>query len=294
MPKEIAPGLTVETVGDLLENSAAAPQGAVSQPGETPPTPSSAGDPSDNERVRLGGNNPPEDIRTPFDVIKDEINDLYCEARNWLDGEAIERVEQADEIGRLRDMLRDAKKRADAQRVAENEPFDKGKAEVQARYNPLIQKDRGIVDLAIQSCNNALAPFLKKLDDQRIEDAKKLKIAADEKAAAALKLAQEAAQTANLETRENAEDAIKAAKDALRVATRVDKAKTQVGGLNRNIGMKSVWTATLTDPAAALLHYRTANPAGLKQWLRDQAAADVRSGTRSLPGFNITEDRVPS
>jgi hypothetical protein len=52
-------------------------------------------------------------------------------------------------------------------------PFDEGKAEVQGRYNPLIQDKRGKTDLAIAACNDTLKPWLKKIEDeQRAEAAK--------------------------------------------------------------------------------------------------------------------------
>ena len=54
--------------------------------------------------------------------------------KNWLDGEPIASAEQADKVSLLLDMIRKAEKAADESRVKENEPFDLGKAEVQARY----------------------------------------------------------------------------------------------------------------------------------------------------------------
>ncbi len=57
------------------------------------------------------------------------------------------------------------------------------------------------------------------------------------------------------------------------------------------MSLRSVWTPTLTDPCAALKHYRERQPDELKAWLLSQAEKDVRAGARSIPGFEISETK---
>lgn len=258
--------------------------------GQAPATPVVQSAPA-REAV-IGDNGPPEE--TTFDAIKEEIQTLYGEAKNWLDGDPIANEAQANEVGKLRDMLRGAAKRADDFRKVEAKPFDDGKAEVQNRYNPLIQKDRGLTDLAIKACNSALAPFLKAKEDAQRAEAKRKLDEAQEQAYRAAMAAREAQSSGDLSKREDAEQLIKDAKAALGDANRAEKAKPQVQGVSKAVGLKSVWSAVLTDPAAALTHYRSTQPAALKEWLIEQAKKDVHAGARAIPGFDVKEDRVPT
>ena len=74
----------------------------------------------------IGHNNPP----TEFEVCKKTIQDLYEEAKLWLDGEPVETQEQADALNTLESRIREAAKDAEANRKKEAKPFDDGKAEV--------------------------------------------------------------------------------------------------------------------------------------------------------------------
>lgn len=275
MPKQIAPGLVVETVGDILDRGKSMPD--------------------ENPRVAIGDNKPPE--LTPFEQVAADIGDLYEEAKGWLDGQPISTLGQAEEVGKLRDMLRDAGKRAEELRKTEAKPFDDGKAEVQARYNPLIQKDRGAVDVAIQTANRALAPYLKKIDDDQRAEALRQRAEADRIANEARDAAQLAAQSGDIVDREAAEKLLTDAKDAVKDMKAAERAKPQVAGLSKAIGMKTVYHPELVDPSAAIAHYRQAQPAALKEWMIDQARKDVRAGPKppaAIPGFKFNEEQVPS
>lgn len=302
------PGTDFQTVGDLLneqERTDGSTEGVprpdgrslpfVPTPAETPSPLVSAGEPPPAKGSVLGDNQPPEP--TPFEAIRQEIEDLHDEAKNWLDGEPIANGDQAEKVGKLRDLIRDAEKRADALRKAEAKPFDEGKAEVQARYNPLVQKDRGICDLAIRACNAALSPYLRKIDDEQRATALKAQRHAQEEHARAQEAARAAAGSTDLGTREDAEGILKDAETAARDARAADRAKPQVGGLARAIGLRSVYRAELVDPKAALSYFRETQPGRLKDWMIDQAQALVRSGHKgedSIPGFKVIEDKVPA
>ncbi|TZG25622.1 hypothetical protein [Sphingomonas montanisoli] len=234
---------------------------------------------------------------TAFDEIRQEIEDLYENAKQYLDGEGIQTEEQAADVGKLRDMIRDAAKRADGHRKDEAAPFDAGKAEVQARYNPLIQKDRGKTDLAIAACNDALKPYLHRVEREQQAAAAKARAEADALAREARQHAAIAADSGDLSKREAADAVLGEAKNAAKHANRMEQAKPQAAGLKKAIGMKSVYRPEFIDPAAALAHYRQTRPAALKEWLIEQARADIRAGHKTpdaIPGFKVIEDRVPA
>ena len=99
-----------------------------------------------------GHNQPP---KTPFEAAEGRIDLLHLEASNWFDGDAIETQGQADAVSKLLDDIRKAGKMAEAARKAEADPFDKGKAEVFARYEPMLGKGKskiGKVDMIADIC----------------------------------------------------------------------------------------------------------------------------------------------
>lgn len=63
-----------------------------------------------NDRAVIGGNNPPEP--TPFELSKQAIEDLYEEARQWLDGDPVSTQAQADALNTLQARIKDAAKEA--------------------------------------------------------------------------------------------------------------------------------------------------------------------------------------
>jgi hypothetical protein len=243
----------------------------------------------------MGHNNPPVEIEpTPFEMSQVEIGDLYAEAKNWLDGEPVTSQAQADGLSKLIDDLRKAAKLADERRVAENKPFDDGKAEVQARYAPLIadtKSVKGKAVLAIDMAKQALAPWLQELEAEKLAAAAKARAEADEK----LRIAQEAlrtSQVADLEKREAAEALIREAERAEAAATKAEGAKAHATGGSRAMGLRSVWRAEMTDGRAAAAHYWTTRRVDVDAFFQGLADADVRAGKREIPGFNIIEDRV--
>ena len=223
----------------------------------------------------------------PFVLISESINDLLLEAENFLDGSPIETEEQEAAVASILTRLRREANAADDQRKAEKKPHDDAAKAVQTKWTPLLSK----ADLAVQCAKNALAAFL-----QKKEAAQRAAVeAATEEARRQAEAAAQAAQQAkpdDLAGRQTArilqENAAAAEKQAARLARKPVQAK----GGERAVGLRSVWTPTLTDPVAALKHYREREPDELKIWLVEQASKDVRSGARSIPGFTITETRT--
>jgi len=234
----------------------------------------------------LGHNGAPEP--TPFDAHLANITDLYTEAQAWCDGEPITTPAQAEKVELLLDMIREAHAAADESRKVENEPFDTGKAAVQAKYAPLISDTKGVKGktvLASAACLAALAPWRKKIADEKAAEAQRLQDLADEKARLA-RDALEAAEPTNLVAREEAQALITEAASAQKVATRADANK------GKGNGLRTVYTPVLTDGVVAARHYWATNREACEAFFTGLAKTDVLAGKRAIPGFNVTESKV--
>lgn len=226
-----------------------------------------------------GHNSPP-----PFELLKQEIEDLYEEAKNWADGEPIASQVVHDEVDKLYTMIHDAGKRADEARVAENKPFDDGKAAVQEKYAPLIadtKKVKGKVVLAKDALASILLPWRRKVQEEKARIAAEAKAEADRLAAIAREAM--AASAGNLAAREEAEVLVKEAAAVERFAKAATKGPT---------GLRTVWVATLEDEASALDWAYARAPNEFRALCQSHADAVVRAGMRSVPGFKIVETKV--
>jgi len=232
---------------------------------------------------------------TPFDLIAEHLEGLIDEARNFADGEPVASQGQADAVSALIESLRIAAKDADAERVRENEPHDKAKAAVQAKYAPLIadpkNKNPGKVWKAIDALKACLQPFLAKLDAEKRE-AERVAREAAEKAAKDAAEAMRAAAANDLHAREEAEALIADAKAAQKAADAAAKDKAHATGGSRAMGLRSVWKAELKDAQIAAGFFWKRDPSVFNAFLQKLADEDVRAGKRSIPGFDVTEARV--
>lgn len=222
----------------------------------------------------------------PAVLFAEEVNDLLLEARNYLDGEPIANETQAEAVSSLLNRLRRVSKDADEARKAEKKPHDDAAKAVQAKWTPIIGK----ADLAVTTAKQALAPWLLKIEEDQRREAEVARMEAERLAAVAAEA--HASAAGNLEATEEAERVLKAAGAAQAHAKQAEKARPLAKGGERAIGLVDVFTPVLTDPCAALKHYREHQPAALKEWLLDQARADVRAGKRSIPGFTIEHERT--
>jgi hypothetical protein len=222
----------------------------------------------------------------PATLFSEEIEDLLLEARNYLDGEAIANEQQAEAVSSLINRLRRVSKDADAARVEEKRPHDEAGKAVQAKWKPIIDK----ADLATTTAKQALAPWLRQVEDKQRADAEVARREADRMAAIAVQA--HAASAGNLEAAEDAERLLKAAKGAERFAKQAEGQKAHARGGERAIGLVTRYWPVLTDSVEALKHYRTHQPELLKAWLLEQAEKDVHAGSRSIPGFTIESERT--
>jgi hypothetical protein len=202
----------------------------------------------ENARIHIGANNPPEP--TPFEAVEARINDLYDEAKQWLDGEPVTTQGMADGLNKLIGLIRDAEKEADDLRKAEAKPHDDAKAEIQARFNVLIGNTKtvkGKTVLALDAAKKALTPWLDKIEAEKRAAEAKARMEAE---AARIK-AEEAfrqSRADDLAAREEAERLATEAKEAERTAARASKDKASAkGGAGRATGLRTYYRAEVTD-----------------------------------------------
>lgn len=243
--------------------------------------------------TELGHNNPPE--QTPFDAVSSEINDLYLEAKNWCDGEPITTQAQADTVGLLVQSLRKASSTAEALRKEEVKPLDTAKAEIQAKYAPLIANTKAVTGKAVMAqdaCKKALAPWLAKIEEEkRIEAEKKHQEAEAARLEAQAKM-DAARESADLEAREEADAALKDAEKQQKAANKASKEKAHAtGGAGRAVGLRDNWIAEIKDLGVAGKHYWSTDRAEFVALVQRLADQDARRGAHNIPGIEFRNER---
>ncbi len=223
-----------------------------------------------NDRAIIGNNMPP-----AHEAFALHIEELFSLVSATVAAATVETDEQDAALDGLLDDLRQARKDADAARSAEKKPHDDAGKEVQARYKPLLDR----CDLGVAEIKRLLTPYRDAKQRAKDEAARK----ARDEAEARQKAAQDALrQSDDLEARFAAEADLKVAGKLIAVANKIDRSAT---------GLRTSWVAEMTDPVAALKHYRERQPDALKAWLLEQAQRDANAGVRSIPGFAINEQR---
>lgn len=246
--------------------------------------------PAADREVKASDNQP-----DPFGAVQIHIEDLLTEARNFADGDPVSTEGQAETVSRLIDDLRKAEKAADDVRKAEVAPLDEQRDAIQARYNvyiaPLKNKTPGKVALALEALKKALAPWLAAIEaenERKAAEARAEAARAAEEAATAMRAAQ---ASTDLSAREAAEELVTQARQAGRTATQAAGAKAHAGGGERNMGLRDNFQPKLTDGFEALKYYWGRRRPELEAFALTLAQADVRAGVRTIPGFEITNER---
>jgi hypothetical protein len=191
-------------------------------------------------------------------------------------------------VARLLDDARKAEKQFDAHRKAEKQPHDDAAKAVDAAWKPVITDAKRIVEIA----KAAQTTWLIKLDDEKRAREAAARKEAEEKAAAALKLAQEA--DGSLAAAKARDAAIEEAKKAEAAAARAahDKANAKGAGMARAVSLRTTWRAEVQDRRALLNHIAKNAPNDLTAFVEEWAARAVRGGARELPGVRVYEERA--
>lgn len=221
----------------------------------------------------IGHNQPP-----PFEAMGMHIEDLFQLVSDTLAGvDAVQNDDQDAALDGLLDDFRKAKKAADEHRATEKRPHDDAAKQVQAKWKPLLDR----CDMAASEIKAKLTPYRAAKIAAREEAAR----IAREEAEAKQKAAQEALrQSDDLEARFAAEEQLKAASKLTAAANRADRAAT---------GLRTYWTAEITDRRAALNHYVKANPDAFIALIQDLADKDARNEAtrRDIPGIQFNQNR---
>ncbi|MGV8950120.1 MAG: hypothetical protein ACOH2M_03380 [Cypionkella sp.] len=175
---------------------------------------------TENDRIAMGGNNPP-----AFDAHKANVDDLRSEASTWLDGAQVATPEEAEGIDTLIKLARSARDEADKQRAAEKKPHDDAAKAVQAQWKPLVDSAQRILDVCLE-----------KVGSWRVAEANR-----KEAVAAVLRAEAEAERQAeveatrgasgNIDAREQADQLAVSAKTAEKLAAKAEKAVGKGNGL---------------------------------------------------------------
>lgn len=228
-----------------------------------------------------GHNNPP-----PVETHSLHIEDLYDNAKGILDGAGVQTEADAEMVAKLLTTLREARKAADEQRAIEKKPHDDAGKAVQTAWKPLLDK----CDLAASVCKQALTPFQvrKEAEQRAIADAAR-KDAEERQAAATAAL--RASSATDLAAREEAEQLLKQADRATKDAARLDKARPNIAGGGRAIGLRTSYRAEVTDLLALGKWAWTHRRADYEAFLIDLAERESRNGPVSIPGVIIHTER---
>lgn len=214
-----------------------------------------------------GHNNPP-----PFEAHSLHIEDLFSLISDSTAGGKVETDEQEAALDSLLDEVRKAKKAADAERVAEKKPHDDASKAVQAKWKPLLDR----CESAAEEIKRLLTPYRtakQKAKDEAIAKARAKAEAREREAAEALK------SSDDLETRFEAEEALKQAKKQTAAANRADREAT---------GLRTRQIAIVDDYKALLQDIMKNDPAPLREWLDAYAQRALPS---KLPGCRIEVER---
>lgn len=220
------------------------------------------------DRQFIGGNNPP-----PFEAWSMHIESLFEVANGITD---VTTDEQEAALDELLDEFRKARKEADGERVAEKKPHDDAAAAVQAKWKPLLNR----CDIATSEIKARLTPYRTAKQRAKDEAARK----AREEAEARQKAAQDALRSDDLEVRYQGEIELKSATKLATTANRIEREAT---------GLRTYWTATITDRREALRHYIAEQPEMFAALIQELADKDARSPAtrREIPGVTFTENK---
>lgn len=217
-----------------------------------------------------GHNNPPADAAWGL-----HVDELFSLLSDTLAGGAVDSEEKEAAIDALMNDFRKAEKDADKERKAEKEPHLEAGRAVDAKWKPITDKANRGAD----ACKDALTPYRVEIQRAKDEAARRAREEAESKE----KAAQEALrQSDDLEARYQAEQQIEAAKKLTAVANKIDRSAS---------GLRTYWTHRIMNRRELLLHVMDRYPEDLADMLNEFVRRKVASGTRSMPGVEITEDK---
>lgn len=220
------------------------------------------------EPAGIGHNQPPD----PIDLALAPYSDIIEEAANWLDGATVENEAQLKATDTLLKALKEARKAVDAARDEVTKPLHEAwKGEV-ARWKP-TQDD---LDRQVKCLVAAQAPFKAKLAAEKEE----ARLKAEAEAAAKAEAARQAHITANgasLEDQRKADDLLKEAERAERMARAAAKDTVK--------GMRTVQVYTIESHKEALHWIAINDRDALTAFIEEYVRRNFK--TRSIGGVKV-------
>lgn len=237
----------------------------------------------------IGSNNPPVPI-DQFEEIKSRVAEIEDAANVWIkDVPEILDPDTAATCDSFLSQVKDAADKADALRKEINKPHDDAIKANNERFKPLTATLATIKSLLTPKKTAWLTR-----EAQRIEAERR---AAEEAARKALEEAEQAAAAAEKATTVaeavEAEEKVKAAEEALTLSQRLAKLKPTVRGdlSKRASGLRSFWSARITDWPKAIEHY--GDHPKVRDLIQQLANEDARKhkADLSVPGVQPVEER---
>lgn len=216
-----------------------------------------------NERAVIGGNNPPDPIDEAVAPWQNEID----EAENWLDGEAIETVEQMEAVDVLIGSMRKYGVELEKAKKAATAPLHKAWKDEGDRWKPTVADQNrlksGLVKL--------VAPIKKRLADEEAA-AKKLAWETARRAEAEAEAARQAAEaeSTNIDADREADDLRQVALDAKKAASEASKSSIK--------GMRTVYKHEVTSGQSVINWILENDRAALQSFIADYVAKHPSRG----------------
>ncbi len=190
-------------------------------------------------------------------------------------------------------LIQAAEKEADEARKDEAKPHDDAKTAIQERYNLLIGKTKSVTGKtvkAVDACKKALAPWLEKLEAERLErEAAALKEAEEKNRLAMEAMRQRTGD--NLEQSEQAEQLVKDAKAAESIARRIGNEKATAKGFGRAASLRTSYVSQVTDYTAFARYVWAHHKVELCDFLDELARQIVARGNHKIDGVAVKEER---
>lgn len=235
--------------------------------------------PESVDRHGIGGNQPPR-----HESFAMALEDLRLEAGNFLDGAEIENQRQADTIGQIVTAVRKLRSEADAARKEDKEPHLRAGQQVDETYRPILTTAENI----IRSAQRPLTVWLEAIEEAQRKEAEAVREEARRVQDVVLQAQREAEQQGNLEALEKAQAMQDEADRLHKDAKLAEKAKPQVAGIGRAMGLRTVSVAVVEDHKALLQYIMRTNPEPLREWLGQYAQ---RALPAVLPGVKVEHER---
>jgi len=226
-----------------------------------------------NPRAVIGGNSPPD----PIDTALAPFGETLEEVANWLDGLLVENDGQLAATDKLLKDLKAARKAVDTARDDVTKPLhEMWKAEI-ARWKP-TQDD---LDRQVKCLVAAQSPYKAKLAAEKEAARVAAQAEADAKAEEA-RQAHLAANAASLEDQRKADDLMKQAEQARKIAARAGK--------NTVAGMRTVHTFEIESHKQALTWIATHDRDALTAFIEDYVRRSFKAGP--IDGVIVRNEKV--